>query len=331
MKVSTISFFLIVFLCSCESSIDIDTNHKGSQLVVEGYIQEGYPAYLFLTRSESYFNSIDSGTMSDISVNDALVFIERGDGVKHQLTYIDSYLLDSIGFSDTIGLPLKGLYLDLSYKEDNFSQSGHEYKLLIEWDNKTFSASTSIPPKYPIDSLWVERKDSLDSSYKCYIWGRMNDPDTIGNSVLIYFKRDMGWKPMDALFVPCAVSVRSDDLVNGENFEAMFARSGRLSDEDGFLLPFYGDRMINGEFSRRDIVLLRFSHIDRRTYKFWRSVDRSRNQNGNPFSEPQNLFSNIDGGLGVWGGYGVSYYYVPIVPDTVVYEAYDSVGVDAFF
>ena len=52
---------------------------------------------------------------------------------------------------------------------------------------------------------------------------------------------------------------------------------------------------------------------------------------GNPFSEPMNLASNVNGALGVWGGYGVSYYYVPIVPDTVIYDTYDKVKIFEIF
>ena len=52
---------------------------------------------------------------------------------------------------------------------------------------------------------------------------------------------------------------------------------------------------------------------------------------GNPFTEPMNISSNIDGGLGIWGGYGVSYYYVPIQPDTIIYDTYDGVGVVDIF
>ena len=33
-----------------------------------------------------------------------------------------------------------------------------------------------------------------------------------------------------------------------------------------------------------------------------------------------NLVGNINGGLGAWGGYGTSYYRVPIVKDTVIYN-----------
>ena len=130
---------------------------------------------------------------------------------------------------------------------------------------------------------------------------------------------------MDPLFIPCAIPARTDNIVNGENFEAIFARSGRFSDEDGVLLPFYGDRFVNGEFVRKDIVLLRLSHVDQKTYKFWRSAERMQDVSGNPFSEPMNLSSNIDGALGIWGGYGVSYYYIPIIADTIIYETYNNV------
>ena len=323
-------FFLIIFF-ACEKAIEIDVNSEGSQLVVEGYIQQGYPSYVFLTKSENYFNPIDSNTLNNIFVDDAQVFVEREDGVIHQLTHVDQQLLDSLGLSDTIELPFNALYIDLSYQENEFSQIGYKYKLIIEWDGKTISARTSIPPQYPIDSVWVKRKDSLESDYKCYIWARINDPDTLGNSAVIHFKRDVGWKPMDPLFIPCAIPARTDNLVNGENFEAIFARSGRFSDEDGVLLPFYGDRVIDGKFVRKDIVLLRLSHIDQRTYKFWRSIERMQDASGNPFSEPMNISSNIDGALGIWGGYGVSYYYIPIVPDTIIHETYNNVGLLEIF
>ena len=326
-----IFFFFLTISFACEKAIEIDLSSSGSQLVVEGYIQQGYPSYVFLTKSESYFNPVDSNTLNNIAVDNAQVFVEREDGVIHQLTHIDIQLLDSLGLSDTLAVPFNALYVDLSYQENDFSQIGYKYKLIIEWNNETISAITSIPPKYPIDSVWVKRKDSLESDYKCYIWARINDPDTLGNSAIIHYKRDVGWKPMDPLFIPCAIPARTDNIVNGEKFEAFFARSGRFSDEDGVLLPFYGDRVIDGEFVRKDIVLLRLSHVDQRTYKFWRSTERMQVASGNPFSEPMNLSSNIDGALGIWGGYGVSYYYIPIVPDTIIYETYNNVDLLEIF
>ena len=324
-------FLCLIIFIGCEKDIDINVTSEGSQLVVEGYIQQGFPSYVFLTRSEGFFNPINADFLNNISVNDAEVYIERQDGAVHQLTHINTNLLDSLGLSDTIQLPLNALYVDLDYQKGNFSQIGYDYKLIIIWQSDTITATTSIPPQYPIDSVWVERKDILESDYKCYIWARINDPDTIGNCALVHFKRDVGWKPIDPLFIACAIPARSDQIVNGENFKAFFARSGRFSDEDGVLLPFLGDRYEDGNFVEKDIVLLRISHIDLTTYNFWRSVERSQDSGGNPFSEPMNLSSNINGGLGIWGGYGVSYYHVPIVADTTIYDTYDEVEVFEIF
>ena len=70
---------------------------------------------------------------------------------------------------------------------------------------------------------------------------------------------------------------------------------------------------------KEDIVLIKFSQIDEASLKFWRGLIRQRGTNGNPFSEPKNLVSNINGGLGVWTGYSPVYYKVPIVKDTTIF------------
>ena len=322
--------FFIVF-SSCDKEIEVNVGLSATQLVVEGYIQQEYPAYVILTRSENYFNEVSANTIDNISVKDAEVFVERNDGIIHKLTYLSNNILDSLPDFDTFMLPLNGLYLDMNYQQDQFSQIGYKYKLHIYWNGDTITSSTSIPPQYPIDSVWVESKDTIEDLFKCYIWARINDPDTANNSMLVHYKRDLGWKPMDSLFIPTAISLRSDKLLNGESYEAFYSRSGRFDEEDGVLLPFNGDRVVDGEFVQKDIVMLRISHIDYDSYKFWRSVERSQSTNGNPFAEPMNLFSNIDGGLGIWGGYGVSYFYIPIIPDTVIYDTYNDVGVFEIF
>ena len=317
---------------SCQEEVDISINSSSDQLVVEGFIQQGHPAYVFLTTTESYFSPIDSNTISDIVIDDANIYIEREDGIVHQLTYLNQNLIDSLSFLfDSLELYVPGIYIDLSYQEDDFSQIGYKYKLIIESNTDTLTAITSIPPQFPVDSLWVQRKDSLVNDYKCYIWASVTDPDTTGNCVGIHFKRDKHFGPMDPLFIPCALTYRTDVIGNGESFPTYFARSGRPDDEDGVFLPFHADRIIDGKERRRDIVLLRVSHMDKNTYNFWRGVERSEGASGNPFAEPMNLMSNINGGLGVWGGYGVSYYYIPIVPDTVIYDNYTDVEVWEIF
>ena len=320
-----IFFYLLILLLffSCEQEVNLDLNSYSNQIVVEGYIQEGYPAYVFLTSSEHYFNVIDTNTLNNLIISDARVVVERDDGLIHELTYIGSNFLDSLDISDTINVPTKALYLDLSYLENNFSQTGHKYKLNIEWRNKVISSTTIIPPKYPIDSIWVKRKEP-DNNHKCYIWGQMNDPDTLGNSILAHYKRDLGWKPIDPIYVPCAIIARTDNIINGQNFSTYFSRSGTVQNDDGVFLPFDAERLVDGKLVQEDIVILRIAHVDINTYNFFRSTYLMQNSNNNPFAEPMNLSSNVNGGLGIWAGLGVSYYYIPIVPDTVIKDSYNN-------
>ncbi len=320
-KLPLVSLILIIVVLSCEEEITIDLNSSTKSLVVEGYIQEGYPSYVYLTKSEGYFNVIDSNTLENLFVKNAQVYVEREDGVVHELTLIDNNFLDSTGLIDSIDINVSGLYIDLNFQENSFAQEGFNYKLKILWEGDTVESTTVIPPKYPIDSVWVSKMDSLSEDYKCYVWARVNDPDTLGNSITAHFKRisSSTWGSSDDFFIPCAISARSDQLVNGNSFNALFARSGRFTDEDGVFLPFYSDRIENGNIVKKDVIILRLCHVSQEVYRFWRDAERSEEGNSNPFSEPKNLPSNIIGGLGVWGGYGTSYYKIPIVKDTVIY------------
>jgi hypothetical protein len=60
-------------------------------------------------------------------------------------------------------------------------------------------------------------------------------------------------------------------------------------------------------------VIIKFCQIDKQSLKFWRSIVRQVGSNGNPFQEPLNIVSNIEGGYGGWTGYGAAYYKMPII------------------
>ena len=64
--------------------------------------------------------------------------------------------------------------------------------------------------------------------------------------------------------------------------------------------------------------------------KFWRGLVRQAGTNGNPFAEPMNLTSNINGGLGVFTGYGAVYYTVPILKDTSLTKQRETTIFDIF-
>ena len=218
-----------------------------------------------------------------------------------------------------------------------FSQEGFRYNLEFNWNETLITSTTTIPFSNPIDSIWVEETDNIqDNKYNYDINALLTDPDSIGNNYLIRSKRLEHWK-IDTLVSNGALRNENDNslllvdcgpdiLVNGESFESKFPRP---SEQGGFpngsyktsryktfedTITGYQDSTLIPE----DVVLIKFCQVDLAAMKFWRGVVRNSTAGNNPFSEPMNLSSNINGGLGSWTGYGARYYLVPIIKDTTI-------------
>ena len=181
---------------------------------------------------------------------------------------------------------------------------------------------------------------SVDLNYE-YIY---SDPEDIQNNVLIRSKRLEHWKrdsingQIENNNDPQLILIDAgpDILIDGESFETYFPRP---KEEGGIPSGFYNTFHYktfdnNGTedtvFLPHDIVLIKFCQIDEPSLKFWRGVVRQFTTNGNPFSEPMNLVSNINNGLGCWTGYGAVYYKVSIIKDTTIFEEYDVEIIDIF-
>ena len=66
----------------------------------------------------------------------------------------------------------------------------------------------------------------------------------------------------------------------------------------------------NEYFNIGDTVSIKFCTIDKDHYEFWNTFQDEVLNTVNPFASSLSVIkSNIQGdGLGIWGGYGVSYY-----------------------
>ncbi|MBC8294652.1 MAG: DUF4249 family protein, partial [Pelagibacterales bacterium] len=288
--------------------------------VVEGYIESELPAYVFLSKSQAFFDDTNN-----LSITNANVTIIRDDGEKRSLTHINQEIMDSISDYlniDNIELPFYSIYIDLNPYFEEFNQTNHFYKLNIEINNKVITANTSILPKLDIDSVWCICGKDLSSLSNCYIWALINDPDTLGNIFYAQYRRYDG-ENIDKSLRICSRFLRRDNLWNGKSYPTYFSRSGVLINEDGNggELPFYAKRIQDGKVLKEDKVILKISQISNQTYLFLRSKKMQEELYNNPFSEPINLIHNIEGGLGIWCGYGALYYDVIIKDSMVIYNS----------
>ena len=235
-----------------------------------------------------------------------------------------------------------GIYADLNINFDaeppfsnfnDFCKEGSSYHLKVIVENDTLTATTSIPNATPLDSIWFVPDERYPEYGDFYIW--YDDPDTMGNNVMFEHKRLAHFalkkkvSRSDDVFIKAFGAVRNDiEGLNGEAFVSFFER-GRSSNFTttgftdhkasfaNFQSAYYNDTI--GEVFA-DTVLFRFSQLDKASFEFWRSVIAQDLMNGNPFAEPINLKSNINGGLGVFEGKAAVYYKLIAREDTTFTE-----------
>ena len=337
--------FISIILLSCQEEITLDLPKADDKLVIEGSIENGFPPYIIITKNQGYFDPIDSETYNNLFVNDiesVEIWYNDNDGVK-----LESVILEQITIFDS----LPPIYTDIDYLislDENgdpssaydFSQSGRTYYLEIKWNDQIITSSTTIPEVTPLDCLWVEKSENNDTEFKYDIRALYSDPIDQNNFILVKSKRMQHFGYKDSLecdvknrkdFSLKLLDVQSDILINGQTFETYFPRPK----ESGFPYGSYNTNRIeicddDTLVFKEDIVLIKYCQIDEPSLKFWRGLVRQAGNNGNPFSEPMNLVSNINNGLGVFTGYGSVYYKVPIIEGTTIDSVYNATILDIF-
>lgn len=306
----------LLLLVSCEKDITVDLPETEHRVVVEASIETGQPPFILLTRTQNFFAPTSIASIAGTFITEADVRLFDGEN-EHVLDKICSASLppellgqvaDLTGFQ--AGLLANAnicIWTDIGFLTGDPSivgENGRSYRLQIEADGRSLSAVTTIPQPVPLDSVWfrlAEQRPGDDSTG--YIWARISDPDTIGNAYR-WFARRMNagpdGEPKDPRFVPPLFSVYNDDYVNGLSFDFNFNR-GSLPYTEAEDEPLE----VRGFFKRNDTVAVKFASIGNAEYEFFDSYANNVVTDGDVFSTPANIRSNIEGGLGIWVGYGV--------------------------
>ncbi len=91
-------------------------------------------------------------------------------------------------------------------------------------------------------------------------------------------------------------------------------RESALPRYDGPENSLYALEVSPGFFKRGDTVVVKFSSIGLKEFNFFDSFYSNASSQGDVFSNPANIVSNIDGGLGSWVGYAPRFDTVVCVP-----------------
>lgn len=302
-----LSLILPVFaVFSCEQPYTPPDFNVEPQIVIEGYLEAGEGAgipYVLVTKSLPFLTEISAADFDNLFVSNAVVAVSS-DGKKVPLTQLClNQLPEELKKQAAIALGLNPnnitanicAYVDLLQQIQ--PQIGKTYDLEVLVDGKTITASTTIPNYVGLDSFrWTDLPGEPNDTL-AQLLVTINDPP--GKNYYRYFTAEG-----DESLIPPFTSVTDDVFFDGKEFEFPLTKAERRGgdfDPNSF-----------GYYTRGDSVTIKWCTIDKAHFDFWNTRDNGANSGG-PFSSYIRVKTNINGGLGVWGGYavGVTKLYCP--------------------
>ena len=276
--VIAVSFILI----SCEKGVTFDLNEPAPKVVVEATIETNQPPFVVLSKSQNFFANITPDILAASFVRNADVFISNGPLVHKLKEYATS-------------LPNGYTFYFYSIDSSNLStafvgQTNTQYSLRIISEGKEYTATTNIPAiTRRIDSLFSRPAPGSNDTNKAVVMVRATDQAGFGDYIRYFTKRNSEG------FYPAFNSVFDDQIIDGTSYEVEVERGvDRTRDlPDDYTL-----------FEKGDTVTVKLCQIDKATFDFWRTMEFSYANIGNPFGSPTKVLSNIsNGALGYFGGY----------------------------
>ncbi|MEM9053152.1 MAG: DUF4249 family protein [Bacteroidota bacterium] len=300
--IALIGFLLI----SCEKDIDIEIPESEAQLVVEGFIENGSPPVVLVSRTRGFFEPTSPEEIASAYISDATVTVNGSELTTVCLDEIPEELEDEVAELTGISPSDFDDFPICAYIGTEFvGELNTSYNLRVEVESDILTANTHIPnPVVPDSSyfrLWA------NSNRFGYVFTEFKDPDTLNNAYRVFTKRihpteQNNENPNDDIFYAPFGSTFLDEFFNGTELEIFFQRGQ----------PFNSTRPTDtgeeeGFFELGDVFVFKFCGISEPTYQFFRTYEQQLGTNGSPFAAPNNVITNIEGGLGIWAGYACAY------------------------
>jgi hypothetical protein len=277
---------LLSVLTSCEKGITFDLDDPEPKLVVEATIENGQPPVVILSKSLNFFSRIDASMLTNSFVHNAEVYVSNGI-MTHRLK--------------EYATPVGGGVFFYYYSIDTFNlstafvgQLNRQYSLRIVSEGKEYTAITTIPNiTKRIDSLFWRQAPPGNPPEKVVLMVRATDPPGLGDYVRYYTKQN------SHPFYPGLASVFDDQVIDGTSYEVQVERG---VDRNANIPEDYNF------FNKGDTVTFKLCNIDKATFDFWRTMEFTFANIGNPFASPTKVLNNItNDGLGYFGGYACQY------------------------
>lgn len=295
---------LILSFTACQESFEPDRN-ADPQYVVEGYVEAGEGSersFVILTQSLAFLDEVSAQDFNSMFVRDALVQVTTGSQTVafteiclFQILQLPPDLIAEIelvlGFKIEDSIFDLCVYVDLEDKLER--KVGNDYHLNISFDEEVLTATTTIPDFIPLTDFEFrpipgEPIDSL-RRLNCFI------DDPVSEDNFYRYKTKINDKPILIPFF----SVAHDAFFNGQRFEFPLDKAWEEGLDTDLALSLY--------YTVGDSIEIKWHTLDEAHFDFWNTLEFNRANQG-PLSSYTRIAGNVNGALGIWGGYAVGNY-----------------------
>ena len=281
-----ISAVVMLLLC-LTGCAEVGLPQPVPQIVVEGWIENGYNPIVMLTTTVPIGESVtDLKELEKFVINWGKVTISDGEksvvlSGRRNNDYFPPYIYTTSSMT---------------------GQAGKTYTITVEYSGRTVTAQTTIPEDVPLEYIRVAASGENPDNFQ--LVGGLKD----NRNSKDYYKFFVKVSGKDSTYISSFLGLTDDDILKDktETAELPINNGSRRSDQ----------RMTT-YFTAEDRVIVKFCTLDQTSWQYWNDFEEIQSLSRNPFFPVStSIRSNVKGGLGYWAGYG-SRYYVVSIPDSL--------------
>ena len=302
----TLLILLSSFLNACSKEVKIDMPGFEEQFVIDGSIETGSPAIIFLSNTRDIYAPTDINSYLSGFISGATVIVSNGTITDTLIEICTDNLpagFESIA-EEFFGLPideLVNLHLCAYVSTGLVGEVGKTYTLKVINNDKTYTSSTKIENPSALDNLYWKEQVNLPGYG--FSWAKITDSPVMGDAYRWEVKNSG-----DLFYSKPFQPFTDDRFFNGLTFE--FSVENPMSFRDSTIEDQY-----RGYYKLGDTIVVKFSKLGKKEFQFFEKKYNQIYSGGNPFATPTNIPTNIEGGaLGIWAGFSPWYDTLICVP-----------------
>jgi len=272
---------IAVLTLACTSEIELDQPYYEPKIVVDGYIETGQFAHVYLTWSSPFLTEYDSASIRATFINNATLTLTTATGDSEVMTlFRNNAFFPPFVYRTT---RLKG-------------EEGGTYTLTVNYKGKQVTATTTLPAVPTLGDLIMEPVSDTTG----YLLAEVQAAATQPTYLFVQTKSQLAKDNYHPSRIPVMLLEPSDPPIM-KRLSVFRSPATNLHLLDT-LSTFYEDWPFQ-LFALEDTVMVKIGAIDETSFDILKSLFVDQAIQNNPFAfNTAGIVTNIQGGIGRWTG-----------------------------